>query len=63
MGKNDIKAVLKIGEEQDYFTYAGESCTIDNARLSVAKEERQMSDLRKLILIMTGLKNWQLNIL
>lgn len=35
--KNDIKAVLKIGEEQDYFTYAGESCTIDNARLSVAK--------------------------
>lgn len=37
MGKNDIKAVLKIDEEQDYFTYAGESCTIDNARLSVAK--------------------------
>lgn len=35
--KNDIKAVLKIDEEQDYFTYAGESCTIDNARLSVAK--------------------------
>lgn len=35
--KIDIKAVLKIGEEQDYFTYAGESCTIDNARLSVAK--------------------------
>ena len=34
---NDIKAVLKIDEEQDYFTYAGESCTIDNARLSVAK--------------------------
>ena len=30
--KNDIKAVLKIDEEQDYFTYAGESCTIDNAR-------------------------------
>ena len=57
------------------YTYEGESCTIDNARLSVAKGReadvgqcfdrfsgQQMSDLRKLILIMTGLKNWQLNI-